>query len=80
MPNECEALLSDGSDLVTKEIKFGLGWNSTSTRAPSLPYPKSKKAKTYLAKVREMELKKHLPYSIAETQKSQKKQEMHQVH
>ena len=31
MSNECEALLSDGSDLVAEEMKFELGWNSTST-------------------------------------------------
>ena len=29
--NECESLLSDGSDLVAEEMKFGMGWNSTTT-------------------------------------------------
>ena len=39
MPNECEALLSDGSDLVAEQMRFGLGWNSTSTtcRGSQLP-------------------------------------------
>ena len=27
----CEVALSDGSDLLAEEMKFGLGWNSTST-------------------------------------------------
>ena len=27
----CEVALSNGSDLLAEEIKFGLGWNSTST-------------------------------------------------
>ena len=27
----CEVALSDGSDLVAKEMRLGLGWNSTST-------------------------------------------------
>ena len=27
----CEMALSNGSDLLAEEIKFGLGWNSTST-------------------------------------------------
>ena len=31
LPNECEALLSDGSDLVAEKMRFELGWNSTST-------------------------------------------------
>ena len=31
LPNECEALLSYGSNLVAEEMRFGLGWNSTST-------------------------------------------------
>ena len=31
LPNECESLLSDGSDLVAEEMKFGCRWNSTST-------------------------------------------------
>ena len=26
----CEVALSDGSDLVAEEMKFGLGWNSPS--------------------------------------------------
>ena len=29
--NECESLLLDGSDLVAEEMKFGMGWNSTTT-------------------------------------------------
>ena len=29
----CEVALSDGSDLLAEEMKFGLGWNSTSTTA-----------------------------------------------
>ena len=31
LPNEFEALLSDGSDLLAEEMRFELGWNSTST-------------------------------------------------
>ena len=31
LPDECEALLSYGSDLVAEEMEFELGWNSTST-------------------------------------------------
>ena len=31
MPDECETWLLDDSDLVAEEIRFGLGWNSTST-------------------------------------------------
>ena len=31
MPDECEALLPDGSDLVAEKMRFGLGRNSTST-------------------------------------------------
>ena len=31
LPDECEVLLPDDSDLVAEEMKFGLGWNSTST-------------------------------------------------
>ena len=27
----CEVALSDGSDLLAEEMKFGLGWNSAST-------------------------------------------------
>ena len=30
MRDECEAWLSDGSDLVAEEMEFGLGWNSLS--------------------------------------------------
>ena len=31
----CEVALSDGSDLVAEEMKFGSGWNSTSTHYKS---------------------------------------------
>ena len=31
VPNECEAWLPNDSNLVAEEMKFGLGWNSTST-------------------------------------------------
>ena len=31
LSNECEALLSDGLDLVAEEMRLELGWNSTST-------------------------------------------------
>ena len=31
-----EAALSDGSDLVAEEMRFELGWNSTSTTIVSL--------------------------------------------
>ena len=30
----CEVALSDGSDLLVEDMKFGLGWNSTSTTTP----------------------------------------------
>ena len=30
LPDECEAWLSDGSDLVAEEMEFGQGWNSPS--------------------------------------------------
>ena len=35
MPNECEAWLPDGSDLVAEEMWFVLGWNSTTTTVAS---------------------------------------------
>ena len=44
MPDECEAWLSDGTDLVAEEMEFGQGWNSpTPTKANSRKLRESKK-------------------------------------